>query len=93
MRTKRKREPVLITIAVVSAVWLTALFSTISRAAGETVLTGRITAASGGPMEGIVISARQFGRTFTTSKTIMMDVRTPEDIAALKAEVQKVAAR
>jgi hypothetical protein len=67
MPTTRKRERVLITIAVVSAVWLTALFSTTSRAAGETVLTGRITAASGGPMEGIIISARRFGRTFTTS--------------------------
>ena len=30
---------------------------------------------------------------WTNSKTIMMDVRTPEDIAALKAEVRKAPAQ
>jgi hypothetical protein len=30
---------------------------------------------------------------WTNSKTILMEVRTPEDVAALKAEVGKTAAR
>ncbi|OFW01160.1 MAG: hypothetical protein A3I61_07930 [Acidobacteria bacterium RIFCSPLOWO2_02_FULL_68_18] len=39
----------------------------VAQTAGETVLTGRVTAASGQPMEGVIVSARQLGKTFTTS--------------------------
>ena len=57
---------VLVIAAALSAVWLAGVFSTTGHAAGETVLTGRVT-ASAGPMEGVIVSARRFGKTFTTS--------------------------
>ena len=65
MQTRRKR--ILAIVAVLGAAWLTAVFGTTGHAAGESVLTGRITAASGQSMEGVIVSARRFGRTFTTS--------------------------
>jgi streptogramin lyase len=34
---------------------------------GETILTGKITSATGGGMEGVIVSARRLGSTFTTS--------------------------
>jgi len=66
MRTIRK-IPALALAAVAGAIWIGAVLSTTGHAAGETVLTGRITGASGAPMEGVIVSARRFGGTFTTS--------------------------
>lgn len=65
MRTTRKR--ILAIVLALSGMWLIALLGETGHAAGETLLTGRITAASGGPMEGVIVSARQYGKTFTTS--------------------------
>ena len=65
MRTTRKR--ILGIVAALGAGWLIAVLGTTGHAAGESVLTGRITAASGQAMEGVIVSARRFGATFTTS--------------------------
>ena len=56
-------------VGTLGVVWLTAVFGATGYAAGEgeSVLTGRITEASGEPMEGVIVSARRFGGTFTTS--------------------------
>ncbi|MGH9255099.1 MAG: carboxypeptidase regulatory-like domain-containing protein [Vicinamibacterales bacterium] len=61
------RKTVLVIVAALGAIWLTSVSGTTGYAAGETVLTGRITAAAGQPMEGVIVSARRFGSTFTTS--------------------------
>jgi streptogramin lyase len=67
MRMTRRRVLVPFVVAAASAAWLAALSGTTGHAAGETVLTGRITTVSGEPMEGVVVSARHLGKTFTTS--------------------------
>ena len=67
MRMTRSR--VFAIVGTLGVVWLTAVFGATGYAQGEgeSVLTGRITEASGEPMEGVVVSARRFGGTFTTS--------------------------
>jgi streptogramin lyase len=49
------------------ALSLLAVLGTASHAAGQALLTGTVTSASGEKMEGVTVSARQFGKTFTTS--------------------------
>ena len=61
------RRNVLTILGTLSVLWLIAVFASIGHAAGEVLLTGRITSASGEKMEGITVSARQLGKTFTTS--------------------------
>ena len=54
-------------VLAISALWLTGMLASTGHAAGDVLLTGRITSASGENMEGVTVSARQFGKTFTTS--------------------------
>jgi len=55
-------------VTLLGAVWaIASLGTTTGHAAGELLLTGKITAAAGGPMEGVIVSARRYGQTFTTS--------------------------
>ena len=58
-------------LVLVSVVGLLGLlwggFSTVGYAAGEVLLTGTVTSAAGEKMEGVTVSARQVGTTFTTS--------------------------
>ena len=65
MPDARKRS--LAIVAALGAAWLALVLGTTGDAAGDTVLTGRITTASGQPMEGVIVSARRLGSTFTTS--------------------------
>ena len=63
----RTHKTVLAISSALFAGWLMAVFGPTGQAAGDTVLTGRITGPAGEPMEGVIVSARQFGKTFTTS--------------------------
>ena len=49
---------VLVVLGALTCLWMTAIFGTTSKAAGDTVLTGKITGPSGEPMEGVIVSAR-----------------------------------
>jgi streptogramin lyase len=53
-------------LGTLSALWLLAASAPIGQAGG-TLLTGTITSGSGEKMEGVTVSARQLGKTFTTS--------------------------
>jgi len=64
---EQPRNRILATLGALSVMWLMAAIGAIGQTSGETMLTGRITAASGERMEGVTVSARQFGKTFTTS--------------------------
>jgi len=66
MRT-RTRYSALAIVGTVGVMWLMVAIGTTGQTPGEVLLTGRITAASGERMEGVTVSARQFGKTFTTS--------------------------
>jgi streptogramin lyase len=61
------RSRALATLGTLSVMWLIAAIGTIGQTTGDVMLTGRITAASGERMEGVTVSARRFGKTFTTS--------------------------
>ena len=58
----RKKVPAL------NVIWLIGIMhASTGQAAGDVLLTGSVTSASGENMEGVTVSARQFGKTFTTS--------------------------
>ena len=63
----RTRATVLTILGTVVAAWLVAAGGSVGHAAGDALLSGRITSASGEKMEGVTVSARQLGKTFTTS--------------------------
>src|SRR3977135_1961012 len=52
---------------VTATLFVVGLLELTGRAQGETLLTGRITSGAGEKMEGVTVSARRFGSTFTTS--------------------------
>jgi streptogramin lyase len=54
-------------VLAISLMWLMGMLGSIGHAAGDVLLTGRIASASGERMEGVTVSARQLGKTFTTS--------------------------
>ena len=62
----RTHKTVLAVSSALFAGWLMAVCGPTGQAAGDTVLTGKITGPAGEPMEGVIVSARQFGKTFTT---------------------------
>ncbi len=51
----------------VAVIGLICLLAPTSDAAGDVLLSGRITSAAGEAMEGVTVSTRQIGKTFTTS--------------------------
>ena len=62
-----QKRAIVAVFGVLSALWLIALFGSTGHAQGQVLLTGTITSASGERMEGVTVSARQLGKTFTTS--------------------------
>src|ERR1700681_3659744 len=62
MKMRKKLLGMLITL---SAIWLLGGLGSVAHA--KTLLTGTITSASGEKMEGVAVSARQIGKSFTTT--------------------------
>ncbi len=54
-------------LLAIGGMWLIGTLGSIGHAAGDVLLTGTITSASGDKMEGVTVSARRLGKTFTTS--------------------------
>jgi streptogramin lyase len=54
-------------VLATSVMCLMGMLASTDHAAGDVLLTGKVTTASGENMEGVTVSARQFGKTFTTS--------------------------
>ena len=65
MWTRRKLSVMLGTVSLI--LLMVAVFELTGAAAEDVLLTGTITSASGEKMEGVTVSARQVGKTFTTS--------------------------